>query len=185
MTIRILVAAIAVTCIGGCESLMGLMQKPPPKPRPSFHPKPKTVPLRRTDRADQLVIIVGANPRDVDADGYPDLLDVTAILFEGQAGEPVFVDGRFEFELEPLDDSVTRPWRVWQISESESTSAAGPTLFDLPGYGFTLDLRENGGDQMPPIAANLVGRFSPASGAATVDCVPGQRIVQLGGSERR
>lgn len=184
MTIRVLVAMIAVMCIGGCESLMGPTPAPPPKPRPSSRPKPKTVPLRWADRADRLVIMVSANPRDADADGYPDLLDVTAMLFEGRAGDPVFVDGRFEFELEPLGDTVERPWRVWRINEAASAAGAGPTLFDLPGYAFALDLRENGGDRMPPIAANLTGRFLPASGAATVDCVPGQRIVQLGGSER-
>lgn len=174
---------VAAACIGGCESLLG--PPPPPKPRPSFRPEPKTVQLRRTDRADRMVIMVGANPRDADADGYPDLLDVTAMLFEGRAGDPVLVPGCFEFELEPLDDAVPRPWRVWRIGEPASAAGAGPTLFGLPGYAFTLDLRQNGGDRMPPIAANVTGRFVPASGARTIGCEPGQRVVQLGGGPRR
>ncbi len=182
---RMLVALVGLMCVGGCESLMGPAPEPPPKPKPSFRPKPKTVQLRHSDHADRLVIMVGANPRDADADGYPDLLDVTAMLFEGRAGDPVFVKGHFEFELEPLDERVQRPWRVWQIDEAASAAGGGPTLFDLPGYAFTLDLRQNGGDRMPPIAANLTARFFPASGAATVGCVPGQRVVQLGGLARR
>jgi hypothetical protein len=180
-----LVALGAVMCLGGCESLMGPAPEPPPKPRQSFRPKPKTVQLRRSDHADRLVIMVGANPRDADADGYPDLLDVTAMLFEGQAGDPVFVEGRFEFELEPVDEGMPRPWRLWRIGEAASAAGGGPTLFGLPGYAFTLDLRHNGGDRMPPIAANLTGKFIPASGAATVGCVPDQRVVQLGGLARR
>jgi hypothetical protein len=174
-------AIVAATLIGGCESWMGLVPAPTPTPKPSFRPTPKTVPLRRADRADRLVVMVGSHPRDTDADGYPDSLDVTAMLFEGRQGDPVLVDGRFEFELEPLNDSVPRPWRVWQVDEAAAAMAAGPTLFDLPGYAFCLDLRKNGGDQMPPIAANLTGRFTPASGAAAVACVAGQRVVQLGG----
>ena len=169
----------------GCESMMGPAKPEPPKPKPTFRPKPKTVPLRRAESADRLVIMVGANPRDTDADGYPDLLDVTAMLFEGRSSDPVLVNGAFEFELEPLNEDVPRPWRIWTINEATVAAAEGPTLFDLPGYSLTLDVRENGGDRMPPTAANLTGRFIPASGAPTVDCVPGQRVVQLGGNARR
>ena len=181
MTARVVMAVLAVSLCGGCESWMGPSPRPTPRPRPSFRPTPKTVPLRWADRADRLVVMVGSHPRDTDADGYPDMLDVTAMLFEGRQGDPVLVDGSFEFELEPLDDSVQRPWRVWRIDEAAVAAGAGPTLFDLPGYAFALDLRKNGGDQMPPIAANLTGRFVPSSGAAAVTCLPDQRVVQLGG----
>lgn len=179
-----LILACALIGVGGCESTMGPEPPAPRKPRLSTQPEPKTVELRWADRADRLVIMVGTNPRDVDADGFPDILDVTAMLFEGRGGDPVFVNGRFEFELQPLDETVRRPWRVWEIDEATSSSAAGPTLFNLPGYAFSLDLRDNGGDQMPAIAANLTGRFYPSSGASQVNCVPGKRIVQIGGTSR-
>jgi hypothetical protein len=185
MIVRSIALLCVVICIGGCESLMGPAQPAAPKPKRSFRPKPKTVPLRRAETANRLVIIVGANPRDTDADGYPDMLDINAMLFEGRRSEPVLVEGSFDFELEPLDESIERPWRTWHVGAATAAAGAGPTLFDLPGYTLALDLRQNGGDRMPPIAANFTGTFTPLSGGPTIVCVPGQRVVQLGGQQQR
>ncbi|MBT4767788.1 MAG: hypothetical protein HOO04_05455 [Phycisphaerae bacterium] len=184
MTLRVIVLLYLVVCASGCESLMGPSSQPAERPKPSLRPKPKTVALRRAATADRLIIMVGANPRDTDADGYPDMLDINAMLFEGRAGEPVLVDGSFDFELEPLDESIERPWRTWHIDAAKAAGGAGPTLFDLPGYALTLDLRQNGGDGMAPIAANLTGTFTPLNGGRTITCVPGQRVVQLGAQRR-
>jgi hypothetical protein len=175
---RWVIACVALLC--GCESLMGPTEPSPPQRRPTSRPEPRIVPLRYAQHADQMAIMVGAHPRDTDGDGYPDLIDVTAMLMEGRSGDPVFVAGRFEFEFEPLDESVKRPWRVWIFTEQQSAAAAGPTVFDLPGYMFSLDLRTNGGDRMPATAANLTGRFMAAAGGRAIEALPGQRVVQLG-----
>jgi len=140
------------------------------------------VPLRHAERADGLVVMVGSKPRDTDGNGFPDTIDVTAMLIEGARSEPVLVPGTFEFELEPLGEEKSRPWRVWTIGVQAAAAAAGPMIFDLPGYGFSLDLRTNGGDRIQPTAANVLARFRPASGAPVVQCAPEQRIVYLGGS---
>jgi hypothetical protein len=176
MTLRVIILLYLVVCVSGCESLMGPSSQSAEKPKPRLRPKPKTVALRRAETADRLIIMVGANPRDTDADGYPDMLDINAMLFEGRAGEPVLVDGSFDFELEPLDESIERPWRTWHIDAATAAGGAGPTLFDLP---------QNGGDRIAPIAANLTGTFTPLSGGRTITCVPGQRVVQLGAQRRR
>ena len=164
---------------------MGPSEPPPPKPRPSSRPEPKNVPLRRADRADQMAIMVGVNPRDTDGDSYPDVLDVTTMLLEGPRNDLVFVPGSFEFELVPLDESIEQPWRVWIFDARQTALAAGPTLFNLPGYTFALDLRENGGDRMLPMVANLTGRFQATAGGPVVEALPGQRVVQLGNEPSR
>jgi len=161
----------------GCDGLK-TATRPTPPPRPSARPEPKTVPLRHAAAADRLVLMIGSKPRDTDGNGYPDSLDLTAMLFEGPGGDPVLVPGWFEFELQPVDESIQRPWRRWTMDEATTASAAGPALFNLPGYAFTLDLRDNGGERFESTSANVVAAFHPAAGGRSVVCAPEQRIVR-------
>lgn len=173
-------ALIAIFVLAGCETAQGPSAPTPPRPRPSTRPEPKVVPLRQAMYADQMAIMVGAKPRDTDADGYPDMIDVTALLMKGRRGDLVLVPGSFEFELQPLQQSTDQPWRVWAFDEEQTAAAAGPTVFDLPGYSFTLDLRATGGDRMPATAANVTGRFQAQAGGPVLEATPDQRIVQIG-----
>tara|TARA_Y100001934_G_C12153043_1_gene678230 strand:- start:197 stop:745 length:549 start_codon:yes stop_codon:yes gene_type:complete len=171
-------ALIAFVFAAGCETVQSPSAPPSPKPKISARPEPKTVPLRHANRAEQMAVMIRAKPRDTDADGYPDTIDVTAVLINGN--DPVLVPGVFEFELQPLDESIERPWRVWTFNQQQSAAAAGPAVFDLPGYSFALDLRQNGGDRMPALAANVTARFLAIDGGPVVEAQPGQRVVQVG-----
>jgi hypothetical protein len=100
-------------------------------------------------------------PEDSDANGYPDLITVTVYMFDSrQSYVSLHSPGIFTAKLiSPENKDV----RTWTLTE-EQTERAVRRLAVGPGYVFSLNLNENGGDVLPTQAVDLIVTFVPKKG---------------------
>jgi hypothetical protein len=129
----------------------------PPAPRPS-PPQPADA------RPDHLVTTAPQVPEDTDRNGYYDQFTVTVYLFDSRYATPIDVPGTFEFRLSAPDG---RELARWAFDESR-TRAALRRFMVGPGYQFSLNLLDAGGDRLPLTEALLCPEFRPAGGEAVV-----------------
>ena len=163
-TIRsaVVVAALGVcTAVpAGCQTTRttGFYRPLPPKPRP-LQPAPPDA------RADALVLNVSPVPQDTDGNGYPDLIDVTAHLFDRRYPPAIYQDGAFIFAMFAPGD-VSRPGaealHEWRIDDEQLRKTRGRSAFGQC-YRFRLSmLDDDGTDEFPLPVADLVCVFEPA-----------------------
>ena len=129
-------------------------------------PRPQQ-PAPPAARADALVLNVSAAPRDTDGNGYPDLIDATAHLFDRRYPPAIYQDGAFIFAMFAPGD-VSRPGaeplHEWRIADEQFQRARGRSAFGQC-YRFRLSLLENDGtDELDLAMADLICVFEPADG---------------------
>ncbi len=131
--------------------------------RPTLR-RPEVVPADA--RVDALVLNVSLTPIDTNANGYPDLLEATAYLFDTRYGPTIREQGAFVFLLYAPGEagrSDSKPIRRWRIDgekvlRSRTRSAIGVC------YRFRPSLLDGGTDTLPFTTADLVCYFEPADG---------------------
>jgi hypothetical protein len=172
-----IVASLALGTAGGCmtESIVATDGRPmPPKPR-AAEPAPRGA----TPNAMTLIV---APPGDSDGNGFPDLIPVESALFALPSEAPLDdADGAFVFTLYRRGEARrpdAAPIAEWRF-EGDALAAARGRRFYGACYAFSLSLLERGTDKMPPIAADLRGRYESASGEV-VRASEELRLVQLG-----
>ena len=134
----------------------------------------------RDANPNRMTLIVGPKAEDVEGDGQADLISVSVVLFDEPRPEPVIIPGSFRFEAIPMEGSEIKDLKLeWRFDVAQSTRAEGPTMFGLPGYRFTLDVRKQA-RSLPAMVVNIIGHFQPADGGTPITCRPDQRLVRLG-----
>jgi len=131
--------------------------------RPTLR-RPEAVPADA--RVDALVLTVSSTPIDTNANGYPDLLEATAYLFDTRYRPTIREQGAFVFLLYAPGEagrSDSKPIRRWRIEgekvlRSQTRSAIGVC------YHFRPSLLDGGTDTLPFVTADLVCYFEPADG---------------------
>ena len=156
-------AAVLGACtamLWGCETtrLSGYYRPLPPKPRP-LQPAPPDA------RADALVLNVSPAPQDTDGNGYPDLINATAHLFDRRYPPAIYQDGAFIFAMFAPGD-VSRPGaeplHEWRVDNEQFQRARGRSAFGQC-YRFRLSMLDNGGtDEVALPVADIVCVFEPA-----------------------
>ena len=139
--------AISITLAPGCtesRQVVGYHRPAPSRPRQVQPPPPGT-------RADAVVVNVRAAALDTDGNGYADLIQATAYLFDTRYAPPIREDGTFVFLLYAAGESAApveaqrKPMRQWRFAEEALAAARARTYFG-PGYVFRLSLLEEGTD---------------------------------------
>ena len=160
---RLAAAALALTLPPGCtqsREVVGYYRPAAPKPRQGQPPPPDA-------RADAVVVNVRAAPEDTDGNGYPDLIQATAYLFDTRYAMPIREDGAFVFLLYAAGESAARteaqPLRQWRFADQKLAEARARTSIG-PCYLFRLSLLEEGTDVLAVPMADLACRFEPADG---------------------
>ncbi len=156
----VMTLSLCTVVLPGCQTtkLAGYYRPLPPKPRP-LQPAPPDA------RADALVLNVSVAPRDTDGNGYPDLIDATAHLFDRRYPPAIYQDGAFIFAMFAPGD-VSRPGATplheWRIADEEFQRARGRSAFGQC-YRFRLSMLDNDGtDEWPLPVADIVCVFEPA-----------------------
>lgn len=156
----VITLSLCTVLLPGCHTtkLTGYYRPLPPKPRP-LQPAPPDA------RADALVLNVSAAPRDTDGNGFPDLIDATAHLFDRRYPPAIYQDGAFIFAMFAPGD-VSRPGaeplHEWRIADEQFQRARGRSAFGQC-YRFRLSMLDNGGtDELPLPVADIVCVFEPA-----------------------
>ena len=171
----LLVVMLVFTGMFGCENSQRSRRRVSP-PRP----EPTVLKVLRDVNPNRMTLIVGPKAEDVEGDGQADLISVSVVMFSEPRPEPVIVPGSFRFEAVPMEGSGIKDLKLeWQFDVAQSIRAEGPTMFGLPGYRFTLDVR-NQARSLPSMVVNIIGHFYPADGGTPVTCRPDQRLVRLG-----
>ncbi len=131
----------------------------PPKPRPLQAAPPDA-------RADALVLNVAAAPMDTNGNGYPDLIQASAHLFDTRYPPAIRESGSFVFSLyssgQAGRDDV-EPIRQWHIADNQVQRALHRSAFGAC-YSFRLSLLDDGSDMLEIPMADLICRFEPADG---------------------
>ena len=113
----VITLSLCTVLLPGCHTtkLTGYYRPLPPKPRP-LQPAPPDA------RADALVLNVSPAPQDTDGNGYPDLIDATAHLFDRRYPPAIYQDGAFIFAMFAPGD-VSRPGaeplHEWRIADEQ------------------------------------------------------------------
>ena len=145
-------------------------------------PTPRTAPVTPSSaRVNRMAFMVGSKPEDSNNNGFPDLIRATVALFASPYPTSIREDGAFVFMLYPQGQvgianvSPIGSWRVHGDSLKRTLASAqyGPC------YQFQLSLLESGGDALPLDRADIICRFEPADGSASVTC-DGVRTIQIG-----
>ncbi len=159
----VIVAGFSLSMLGGpgCQKSWfdGSFRPIPPQTEP-LPPAPPDA------EADVLLVDVSSDPYDTNANGYPDLIEASAHLFDSRYEPSIHEEGAFLFALyEPggAGDSESEPIRQWrfeggELEETHSRSGFGEC------YRFKLSLLGEGGDRLPMATGEVVGRFEPADG---------------------
>ena len=174
------VAVLAASVMtGGCatERVISDGRPMPPKPRSAADARTGNTP-------NQMSLIAGPKPDDSDGNGYPDLIHVSAALFDttvpGSTSMPA--DGAFVFTLFRQGD-IRRPSATplgeWRFDAADVGAYRGRALYGV-NYQFALNLLDVRSDAMPPIQADIRGRYEPSVGGAPVHTSDEVRRVQLG-----
>ncbi len=155
-------AALAIG-LTGCvsEKKASTYYRPlPPKPRP-MKPAPPDA------RADVVVLNVSVAVLDTNGNGYPDLIHVTAHLFDRRYPPAIFEEGGFTFAMFAPGDvsrAGAEPIHEWLIVDERLLAARRRSAFG-ECYRFRLSLLENGGtDTLNLAMADLICVFEPADG---------------------
>ena len=100
----------------------------------------------------------------------PDMIPATIHLFDRRYPPAIFEEGAFVFEMyAPGDVAVTdaEPIRVWRIEGDQLAMARTRSAFG-GCYRFRLSMLDEGSDTLPIAMADVVCRFEPLDGGATV-----------------
>ncbi|MCH2153836.1 MAG: hypothetical protein MK089_10900 [Phycisphaerales bacterium] len=174
-TLVVVMLAVASSGILGCENSQRSSRRlSPPRPEATV------MKVLRDVNPNRMTLTVAPKAEDVEGDGQADLIKVSVVMFDEPRPEPVIVPGSFRFEAVPMEGSEVENLTLqWEFDSAEASRAEGPTMFGLPGYRFTLDVRSQARD-LPPMVVNIIGHFYPANGGTPVTCRPDQRLVRLG-----
>ena len=146
--------------------------------RPTLQ-RPEAVPADA--RVDALVLTVSITPIDTNANGYPDLLDATAHLFDTRYRPTIREQGAFVFLLFAPGEAGrpdSKPIRRWRIEGEKVLRSQIRSAFGV-GYHFRPSLLDGGTDMLPFVTADLVCYFEPADGRDPV--YAGEvRTIQVG-----
>ncbi len=147
-------------------------------------PEPRATPVPPAGiKADRMAFMVGSKPDDTDNNGYPDAIRASVALFSTEHPTALREDGAFEFILYQQGQSETpgsKPIAQWRI-EGEALRPSLAMAQYGPCYQFILSLLATpSGDKLPIERADMICRFEPADGSATVQSM-GVRSLQIGG----
>lgn len=151
--------ALVGLVLGGCVTEGG-------RPTRSFPRQPESV---------QATIIqaYATPPRDTNANGYADTVNVTVYLFDEKYPVPILLPGVMVFEFRKPDGSAVAQWSMTQ----EQVASAAKQLPPGPGYDFILSLvAASVSDRLEPQAVDLSVTFAPTWGNA---------VTSLGGTTLR
>ncbi|MCC6659274.1 MAG: hypothetical protein IT437_00135 [Phycisphaerales bacterium] len=111
----------------------------------------------------QSLSLIAPNFVDTDENQYRDSTSLVVYLFAGGYAVPVTAEGSFEFRL--MDRKGKSAIASWEFSAAEAAGAVR-RLGPGPGYVFTLNLQDKGGDKLEMRDAKLVCTFRPTTGDA-------------------
>jgi hypothetical protein len=99
-------------------------------------------------------------PRDTDANGYLDSVDITVYVSSDVHPVPLQVPGSFNFRLIGRDK---KDLAKWHLDEAAAQAALRRSRVG-PGYFFTLNVKEVSTDEVEAQGAELAAEFIPRSG---------------------
>ncbi len=157
---RRLSLSLLLLCVGGCVS-----DEPGRRPLPAQPAsiQPTTVGVWATP------------PRDSDANGFLDSVDITVYVSSDQFPAPVHVPGRFTFRLIGADKSVLAQWEL----DEPATTAAMRRNAVGPGYFFRLNVKEVAKDEFEAQSTDLAAEFTPRTGSAVSAPLTGLRFGRV------
>ena len=170
--------AAVLLVAAGCrtESVVTSDGRPmPPDPRPAPMAPAGLQPNRMT-------LLSMQKAEDSDGNGYPDRIHATAALFAVPHEMAVEADGAFVLTLFRQGEAhVTdaRPLGEWRFENERLYQIRTRTLYGV-AYPLQISLLDHGSDRLPPIMADLRGRYEPAGGGETVYSSDEIRPVQIG-----
>ena len=169
---------MTVVCTPGCQTERVVTSDG--RPMPEKPRRAPSVPLGATPN--RMTLQVVPSPDDTDGNGYPDTMQVMSSLFSHPHPMAMDADGAFVFTLyrqgeAHLPDAI--PIGEWRF-EGEEVGDARATAMWGTCYRFRLSLRTVGSDRMPPLRADLRGRFEPSAGGSEIRSSDEVRPVQLG-----
>jgi hypothetical protein len=159
--------------------------------------KPNAPPITPAGaKVNRMALFVGQKPDDTNGNGYPDLINVTVMLFSSPHPTAILEPGAFTFTLYPqgkMSEPNVRPLSIWKM-EGDAVTRAQSMALGGPCYQFRLSMLDpasvppsnDGSGQMSAATdkialeeADLVCRFVPADGSPPVNC-DGVRTIQIG-----
>ncbi len=171
-----IVAFAMLALVMGCSTKVTTSDGRPMPPEPNSAPK---TPVDAD--ANAMALLVALKPTDSDGNSYPDQIAVQAFLYSRPHPTSIHEPGAFVFELFAAGASVhnSTPIASWRFEGQRVDDARIHSRLFSRGYTFRLSLLETGGDVLPSMTSNLIGRFEPADGRAAVRA-DGVRIIQIG-----
>jgi hypothetical protein len=149
-----------VCCLAGCVSDEPGRRRLPAQP-PSIQPT--------------AVGVWATPPRDTDANGFLDTVEVTVYVSSDQYPAPVHVPGRFTFRLIGTEKKELARWEF----DEAATEAAMRRNTVGPGYYFRLSMLDVGTDEYEAQAADLAAEFTPRVGKSVSAPLTGLRFGRI------
>jgi hypothetical protein len=114
-------------------------------------------------------------PKDTDANGYLDTVDITVYVSTDQHPVPIQVPGSFNFRLIGRDKKDLAKWRM---DETQAQAALRRSRVG-PGYFFALNINEVATDQVEAQSAELAAEFVPRAGKPVQAPLTGLRFGRI------